>query len=533
MKKICTFLALSALFTSVNAQDGNLDSTFGINGLSVIRNIGDRSDFPVTMFITSDGKNVQVANAATDSNTHYLLVRRNENGTLDQHFGVNGVALADIDGRDGNAFSGVELPGGKYMIAGNCLKKNFSKYTMILMRFNNNGTVDSTFGDQGNVSYSIGDDYSNDYPTALLVQKDGRLIATGYTSVSGQYVLFAARYLPDGRRDTSFGNAGKKLIPLSSYSLFGNNGALQDDGKVLIIASVQNADYQFDFATVRLNADGSLDNTFGRNGKVITDFGGNNDFPYGIAIQPDHKILVGGYYNAGNKANTGIIRYNPDGSVDATFGNKGKTAAALPNASVDCFSIALQPDNKIVAGATAYYLNGTNSDYALFRFQSNGKPDLGFGSNGKVITSVTDGFDAVNVVRTNAKGKILVAGSSQSKLGISKLSEARYVTSYQLSLASANSSVADMSTTTATGTLIVYPNPAKDYINLKADWVPNENVKVTVYNQEGKVMLTGKYAMNAKNEIVKIYLDPSWKAGTYYIKIEGSNVWKSSFNILK
>jgi len=534
MKKLFTFLAVSCCLNSLDAQDGMLDPTYGNNGLSVIKNVGDKSDLPATMFITSDGKNVQVGSAATDSNTHYLLVRRNEDGTLDKTFGSGGIALADVNGRDGTASSAVELPNGKYMLVGNSLMKNFSKYTTVLMRFNRNGTVDSSFGTNGSILYSVGDDYSNDYPSALLLQPDGKLIATGYTAVSCQYVFFAARFLPNGIRDTSFGRNGKKIIPIGNGTLFGNNGALQDDGKIIIIGSVQNTtDYEFDYAMVRLNTDGSLDQTFGANGKVITDFGGNNDFAYGIALQPDKKIIVAGYYNAGNFANAGIIRYNNDGGIDKSFGKSGRAIGTLGNASINCFSVALQPDNKIVGGCTAWYLSGTNADYALYRFDSNGKPDSSFGNNGAVITSVTNGLDAVNTVRTNAKGKILVAGSSQNKTGISKLSEAQYLTAY-----SSFTNAAVLSNSNVSGesgnakTLIVYPNPAKNCLNLKASWKANEQVNISVYNSEGEMLLNKKYSISG-TEILKITLAPNWTSGSYYIKVDGSMSFKTAFTIVK
>jgi uncharacterized delta-60 repeat protein len=534
MKKLFTFLALSCIINSLQAQDGTLDSTYGINGLSVLKNVGDKSDFPATMFITSEGKNVEVGSAATDSNTHYLLVRRNEDGTLDKQFGNNGIALADVDGRDGNASSAVELPDGKYMLVGNSLKKNFSKYNLILMRFNKNGSVDSAFGNNGSMAYSIGDDYSNDYPASLMLQPDGKLVAAGYTTYLGQYVFFAARFLPDGRRDPSFGYRGIKLIPFETSNLFGNNAILQPDGKIIIIGSLQTTNYEFDFAIVRLNSDGSLDKTFGRDGKVITDFGGNNDFAYGIALQRGKKIIVAGYYNAGNKANAAIIRYNENGSVDKSFGKNGKTAAALPNASINCFSVAVQPDNKIVAGCTAWYLSGTKSDYALFRFNADGAPDINFGNKGQVITSVTDGFDGINTVRTNAKGKILVAGSSQTKAGISKLSEAQYVTTYQTfanTLVSSNQIIDSRSTTEQV--LIIYPNPVKDHINLKAAWTSNEYVNIQICNEEGKVLFNQKYFISNENDILKLTLNANWKAGNYYIKVNGSKIFKGSFSIIK
>lgn len=522
MKKTLILLALMSVTRLATAQDGNLDPSFNNNGLSIVKNAGGRGDLTTNMLITSNGKSIQVGNATTDSNTHYLLIRRNGNGTLDRKFGNDGIVLADFDGKDGNAYSAVELPDGKYMLAGNVLKGNFSKYSMTLMRFNKNGSVDSAFHTNGHALYSIGD--GNDYPNALMLQPDGKLVAAGYTSYLGQDVFFAARILPDGSADTSFGNKGKTLIPFQSLTVFGNNATLQDDGKILITGSVQNADYEFDFATVRLNSDGTIDKTFGKNGKVITDFGGNNDFAYGIITQPDKKIIVAGYYSTGTKANAGIIRYNIDGSPDASFGNKGKVSGSASDANINCFSVALQPDNKIVAGATANYFSGAKSDYALFRFTTDGKIDSSFGTNGVVFTAVSKGFDGLTTVHVNSDGKILAAGNSQNNEGISKMSEARYLIIYQPSL---------KKTGIATKPLTIYPNPAKDYLFLKAEWNVNEQITVAIFDKEGNLMLKEKYTVTSKDFILKISLNKNWRPGNYFVTAEGNASSKSSFTIIK
>jgi uncharacterized delta-60 repeat protein len=338
--------------------------------------------------------------------------------------------------------------------------------------------------------------------------------------------------MPDGARDITFGNKSKTFVSFGGGTLFANGAALQDDGKIIVIGSAQTGGYEFDYAMTRINPDGSLDKTFGESGKVTTDFGGNNDFAYGVSFQHNKKIILAGYYNAGNKADLGVVRYNIDGSVDSTFGKKGKSFAALDNSNVDCFSATVQPDDKIVAGCTAYYLSGTRSDYALFRFTPDGKPDVDFGTNGQVITSITNGFDGINQVRINAKGEILVSGSSQNSAGISRLSEARYLTTYQTApntVSAINIAAVDKSEKSIT----VYPNPAKDYVNLKTAWTANEWVNVGIYNVGGKILLNKKYFVASEDDIIKIVLEPTWKAGSYYIKVEGSKTFRTSFVITR
>jgi uncharacterized delta-60 repeat protein len=148
---------------------------------------------------------------------------------------------------------------------------------------------------------------------------------------------------------------------------------------------------------------GMLDPTFGTGGKVLTDFGFANDIANAVALQPDGKLVVGGW--AGNDFS--LARYNPDGSLDPSFGDGGLVRTNFANGAAESVDhidgIALQPDGKIVA------VGGSNGDFALARYNPDGRLDMSFGMGGLVVTDFGTGS-------ARARGVALQADSSMAKL---------------------------------------------------------------------------------------------------------------------
>ncbi|MCA1625670.1 MAG: FG-GAP-like repeat-containing protein, partial [Acidobacteria bacterium] len=167
-----------------------------------------------------------------------------------------------------------------------------------------------------------------------------------------------------------------------------------------------------DFALARYNTDGSLDNSFGTGGKVTTPFGSDNDNAYAIAVQPDGKIVVAGdsYSTTLSNYTFAVARYNQDGSLDASFGTGGKVATDFSSRDDDAYSVAIQKNGKIIVAGRAS--NGSNYDFALARYNTNGSLDASFGTGGKVMTPIGSGDDIVRSVAVQSDGRIVAAGSS-------------------------------------------------------------------------------------------------------------------------
>ncbi|MEA5604707.1 DUF4347 domain-containing protein, partial [Nostoc sp. UHCC 0252] len=305
---------------------------------------------------------------------------------LDTSFGSGGKVITDLGGTDIGR-SVVIQDDGKILVAG------VSNNNFAVVRYNSEGTLDTSFGSTGKVITDLG---STDFGYSIALQADGKILVAGRRGSDFAVV----RYDSEGNLDTSFGSAGKVITNLGTtdiaYSI-----ALQDDGKILV-AGVSNNN---NFAVVRYDSEGNLDTNFGSTGKVITDLG-STDIGYSIVIQDDGKILVAGVSNN----NFAVVRYDSEGNLDTSFGNAGKVITDLGSTDIG-YSVVIQDDGKIlVAGRRS-------SDFAVVRYDSEGNLDTNFGNAGKVITNLGS-TDVAYSVSVQADGKIIVAGSSRSNFAL-------------------------------------------------------------------------------------------------------------------
>lgn len=216
--------------------------------------------------------------------------------------------------------------------------------------------------------------------------------------------------LPEGMGslDKSFNKTGKKTIKVEEASA-AFSVALQSDGKIVVAGYSRSSGNNDNFLVMRFNTNGTLDKTFGKSGKVITDSGTNDHFT-SIAIQDDDKIVIAGYTNINDLLNEMVLfRYNANGSIDKKFGTGGKIFTDANGQNTSPAKVVVQPDKKIVVAATTG--NGSNSDYVLFRFKPNGDPDPNFGTAGKVITDLGNNEVAKDML-IQPDGKIVVGGTS-------------------------------------------------------------------------------------------------------------------------
>jgi uncharacterized delta-60 repeat protein len=168
-----------------------------------------------------------------------------------------------------------------------------------------------------------------------------------------------------------------------------------------------------DFALARYLPTGrkGLDDSFGLDGMVTTDFGGGEDSAVAVVVQGDGKIVVAGSSrSAGVPSQFALARYNPDGRLDVKFGEEGRVLTAVQGAVAQAAAVALQEDGKIVVGGATDV--GPASDFAIARYLRGGAIDPSFGEGGLVRTSVTPGDDRVVDLLVQGEGKIVAAGVS-------------------------------------------------------------------------------------------------------------------------
>jgi uncharacterized delta-60 repeat protein len=269
-----------------------------------------------------------------------------------------------------------------------------------LVRYADDGTLDDTFGGDGVVFTNFTSGFDGAFD--LGMQPDSKLVAVG--EAAGRFAL--ARYDSDGTLDTSFGGNGKVTTNFSAGDDFAFGVAIQADGKIVAVGRAGGRGGRF--AAARYNDDGSLDTGFGGDGKVTTNFTTGYDIADAVALQADGKVVVAGTagYTSRN-ARIALVRYAADGTLDATFSGDGKLTTDLTPRFDGSFAVAIQTaDQKIVAAGQA------RLDLALLRYDPDGTLDDTFSGNGVARTNFTDGLDYADDVALAADGKIVAAGTA-------------------------------------------------------------------------------------------------------------------------
>jgi uncharacterized delta-60 repeat protein len=406
--RVLAFAAMSVILFSAAGQmaraaDGDLDPTFGIDG-KVVTDFNDSTDWMSRIAVQPDGKIVAIGD--THPSHRGALARYNPDGTLDATFGNGGKVITVASARE-SASGLLLLPDGKIMISGSIGVPTEFDTSFALLRFNSDGSVDPTFGNGGTVMTNINNDYDAAY--AIALQSDGKIVAAGKRGIQfnpteqrkGNVAL--ARYNPDGSLDTTFGNGGKVVNDfgqgLESYAI---DVVIQPDGRIVIAGESAYA-----FLVARYNSDGTLDTTFGNGGFREINFGDLSwDHARDVLLQADGKIVVVGISEINSPYDSfAVARFNPDGSLDESFGNGGKVTMVDQG---DLEAGILQSDGKLIA------LGTTGNNFTLLRFNLDGSLDPTFGSDGTVTTTFGGGNAEGKDLAFQADGKLLAGGLTSS-----------------------------------------------------------------------------------------------------------------------
>ncbi len=351
-------------------------------------------------------------------------------GALDTTFGMGGKATVSfLPGSNSSRAQGVVVqPDGKLVLAG-FAQRSTTDSDFAVARLNSNGSLDTGFNATGKntVTFNLGGG-TNAGARAAALQADGKIVVAGFAQRTTNDTDFAvARLLANGFLDTGFGSGGKTNFGFGLGSVNDDEAtglAIQPDGKIVVAGFAQRTANDFDFAVARLNADGSLDSTFNGTGKVNFGFslsaGANKDEAFGVALQPDGKIILVGFAQTlATGFNFAVARLTAAGALDATFNGGGKVAVAfnLGGTNDEAFGVALQGDGRIVVAGFAEVGQG-NFNFAVARLNPDGSPDTAFGSGGKAHVAFALGGGTLNDDEATAlaiepDGRIVVIGFAQ------------------------------------------------------------------------------------------------------------------------
>jgi uncharacterized delta-60 repeat protein len=357
---------------------GSLDPTFGTLG-----------DLPAAMVLQADGRVLVGGSSHVTGGALFALARYAADGSPDPSFGSSGEVTTAIGTTD--AIQALALQADGRIVAAGSTSGGIVQQ-VALARYNTDGSLDTTFGTGGKVTTAINS--ADASATAVAIQPDGRILVAG----NALPFFFLARYQANGSLDPAFGSVG---IVTGQTVSFARALALQGDGRIIVAEGAST------FALARYSATGVPDGTFGSGGFVTTPIGPSDDVISALCIQPNGQIVAAGMTtDTSGDTLFALARYGTDGSLDAGFGTSGIVTLAITGADA-ADGVAVRSDGRIVAaGATAL---DALTGIGLVRFEPDGKLDAGFGTRGIVTTGAGPDPIAPVAMALQADGRIVVA----------------------------------------------------------------------------------------------------------------------------
>ncbi len=380
----------SCFMYCAKGQSGTLDSSFGKNGIIATNDLYYRDQV-----VKKNDRILVLGYCAKPGFIGPTLVQLMPDGSLDAGFGDAG--KASLHGRDMKALS-IQADN-KIVLAG---QHNTNSTDIDVLRLKPGGQIDSSFGLDGVLAERR---LGSLVVKEVLVQADTKIVICATSGSLHTTILL--RYNSNGSPDLSFANQG---IATGATYMIGNAAALQSDGKILIggygyTANPQNSDPKFYVG--RYSGNGTPDSSFGVNGEVTTDFEDEEEIINTVALQPDGKIVAGGYARSSHAPFQvlAVARYKSNGSIDRSFADSGKFRIGTNNMTAN--GVVTDSSGKILIVA-----NGAKYSLCLFRLLNDGSPDKDFGQNGK---SVNDVFGVKSQAGLLNNGDIIVSGGTNVK----------------------------------------------------------------------------------------------------------------------
>jgi uncharacterized delta-60 repeat protein len=392
--------------------DGSLDNSFSGDGISTF--VTGEENYIYGCTLKSDGKilicgsiNLDEPNEPDGEHEDFLVAQVNTDGSLDTSFNSTGFVTTGFGTRLDTTNCIVVQADGKILASG--YADNGTDIDFALIRLTADGSLDSGFGEAGYHGISIGD--GADQALAAANTADGSILLAGKSSVSSDYHLSLAKFTPDGLLDTDFGTQGTLTLNIETGTDTINAIGVQTDGNIIVCGTVHNGTDD-DLVLVGLHPNGDLDNSFGGNNtgyyRLST---GSTERGWTMEILSDNRILVAGELGQ----DWLIARFLHDGTPDMTFtdgSTNGYVKIDFAGGNDVAYDLVVQPDAKIVVAGMR--TSGANRDTAVVRLLPSGALDQsGFGTNGiSVIPISATNHDLAHCVDLQANGQIVVGGTA-------------------------------------------------------------------------------------------------------------------------
>jgi len=498
MKK--KFVFISALFTlstlSAYSQDGSPDSSFGNNGTIQQDISGDLRDFSFTIAEQHDGKLV-VAGGVENSNSEIVptVVRFTENGDLDTSFGNNGVVSRYFgDDQDYFVHIGVQDNGGIIAVGS---MGPFGNTEVILNRFLPDGTLDTSFGSNGDLI-----PFGNSELNSAFTSLDGNsFLVASPVSDGGSTQIEMKKYLPEGTLDTSFGTNGSITIDNGEESDAIYGIEIMSSGVIVIAARVQ-TNGNFFYSLLRYLPNGARDTTFGTNGVVILpEFQNFGVKSFAVFENGDIVVLQSRFFNNPERIETRLTRFFVNGTYDSSFGG-GQGFIDPGISTLSPRTILIQPNQRILLyGELTDFFEGGGNTF-IRRYHTNGGGDGSF----QITTVLNQEYFAHKMLLQN-DGKVVCMGLSPWYNGDEDFVLERYNNS---PLGVPEFEIRDV---------LAFPNPLQNKVTISYDFIQGRSIPYQISDISGKLLIQGK--LSGDRTILEL---SALQSGMYFLNLPGQTI---------
>lgn len=522
---------------------GALDMSFDGDGI-VTTHIG-AFDIITSIVIQPDGKIVAAGYTRDAANNSQIVIARyTPTGILDLSFDGDGIVITSI-GPISYASDLAIQSDGKIVVAGTTLK--VTDYDFVIARYTTAGVLDISFDGDGIVTTDFS--VSDDRLSAIAIQADGKIVVAG--SVEDQLVytdIALARYTVTGALDNTFDGDGIVTTTFNTYA-YATDLTIQPDGKI-VAAGATYMGSNFDFAVARYTINGALDNSFDFDGKVTTPIGTGDNRALSVALQADGKILVGGIAAMASINDFALVRYNADGALDNSFDTDGKTTLDFGGTDDHGMGIALFGNRIYQAGLINDLPGGFQPGaFALAAFNNDGLPlplsllsltANKIGNRVQLNWQTTFEQNTASFITERSSdgrlfssiGSVPAAGNSSSlrKYSFSDTKPGWGVNFYRLQMVDTDgqvkySGVVKVNITGDEKLITVYPNPVTgNTISLQINDLPKGIYTVSVSNKTGQTVATKKINHTGGSASESVDFSKAVAAGVYHVRVVGEGV---------
>lgn len=493
-------------FFSGFSQAGSLDFTF--DGDGIVR-WDSTFESVASVVVQPDGKTIAGGTMTRPfAFTDMLILRFNVDGSLDTTFADNGSFILDL-GLDYNQVLSLCLqPDGKIIALANSKEDATAMNEPWLLRLLPDGTLDNSFNGTGRLLLSSG--FMHQFKTVLL-HDDGRVLAVGRTdSVNFTVNVIIRRFLTDGTPDTSFGTTGTVVTDIPDTHEYTACAAIQPDQKIVVAGTDEGSGSGLrDFFIHRYSVSGTLDSSFDTDGIASIDIT-DRDNANSLVLQADGKVVVAGYTDPTSTNSMVLARLNADGSPDNTFDLDGILDPGII-ITHNLVALAMQPDGQVLAATS---VDGAGSRNVLvMRFNPDGSFDTSFDGDGMTETDL-GGEETATCMAFHPDGKIVIAGYWFS------LDQDVLVLRYHLGLPAAVSNPE-----ASNASLNIYPNPVHETATAEYTLSQSGYVDISIHDLQGnliKQLSAGEYRAAGRNRET-VTIGDNLPSGLYLLVISSSS----------